>query len=87
MRRHTKRIPTGKLLRLEFCIMCVQEYCLYPVADNFHHKAFNDASLVRPIGEPIYQEQKEHILPARKPKKPFSSTTSFADRRKTHLIL
>ncbi len=44
--------------------------------------AVNNASLVQPTGNPIYQEQKEFMQSTRKHKKVYSSSISFSDRLK-----
>jgi hypothetical protein len=53
----------------------------YPIAAP--SAELNDVTLVEPAGDPLYQEQQEFRLQARKPKKAFSSSISFSDRRKT----
>lgn len=52
----------------------------YPVAVPLD--AVNNASLVQPTGNPIYQEQKEFMQSTRKHKKVYSSSISFSDRLK-----
>jgi putative SOS response-associated peptidase YedK len=42
----------------------------------------NDVSLVKPAGNRVYQEQQEFRLQARTPKKAFSATITFSERRK-----
>jgi hypothetical protein len=53
----------------------------YPIA--VPSVELNDVTLVKPAGDPLYQEQQEFRLQAKKPRKAFSSSISLSDRRKT----
>ncbi len=52
----------------------------YPIAPPPYD--LNNVSLVKPIGDLLYQEQQEFMLMKRKPKKAFSAAITFSDRRK-----
>lgn len=52
----------------------------YPIAAP--SLELNDVKLVEPAGGPLYQELQEFSLLKRKPKKTFTSSISFSDRRK-----
>jgi putative SOS response-associated peptidase YedK len=71
--------PLSRVLK-SLCIYPANLMNAYPVAAPT--EGINDVSLVKPAGDRVYQEQQEFRLQARTPKKAFSASITFSERRK-----